>query len=174
MELELRTDLGVADLRITLQQRLRAHHHPGDAETALRGLFLDESLLDRCRIAERAQAFQCRDLPSGKKQNRCHAGEGGSPIDQHRTSSALAEATAELGCVELQVIPQDVEQRSLRIRIDGVSLSIDGQVNHARASGPGVRTRRLPATAADCRSARARTRAMTRAGSPRACWRSRA
>ena len=55
-------DFRIGRLRISLQQRLRAHHHAGDAVAALRRLLLHEGALDRRRRLEGAEAFQRRDL----------------------------------------------------------------------------------------------------------------
>ena len=48
----------VGRLGIPLQQRLRPHHHAGDAVAALRRLLLDEGALDRRRRLDGAEAFQ--------------------------------------------------------------------------------------------------------------------
>src|SRR5271155_2075333 len=110
-------NLGVAGMRISLQQRLRPHHHAGNAVTALRRLRLDEGLLDRRGLVLRAEPFERRDLLAGEQYDRRHAGKDRLAIDQHRAGAALAESAAEFGGVELELAAQHVKQRRAWIGI---------------------------------------------------------
>ena len=55
-------DLGLARVRDLVEQRLRGDEHPRDAISALRGLLVDEGLLQRVRIARGSQPLERGDL----------------------------------------------------------------------------------------------------------------
>jgi len=98
-----------ADLRlrrrgIFLEQRLRPHDHPRDAEPALRRLLFDERALHVSRSLDGAQAFQCLDSAALQDRNGNDAGENGRAVDHDRAGTALTQAAAEFGAVQLQVI----------------------------------------------------------------------
>src|SRR6185437_181631 len=128
--LHLGADLRVGRLRIALQQRLRPHHHAGDAVAALRGLLFHESALDRRRRLDGAEALQRRDLLAFEQQQRRHAGQYRLAVDDHGAGAALAEAATEFRGVEFQVVAEHVEQRRIRIGVDLMILTIDLQCHH--------------------------------------------
>ncbi len=111
-------------LRIALEQRLRAHHHAGNAKAALRGLLLDESALHRAGIARACRALRASSSRRPCKQQAARGRKDRLAVDHHRARAALAQAAAELGAVELQIVAQNVEQRRLRIGVDIVALAI--------------------------------------------------
>src|SRR5262249_7721137 len=110
MGLEPSLNLGIARLRLFLQQSMRAHHHARDAIAALRGLDFDEGTLDWRRLGRRAEPFQRRDLSLGEERNRRHTGEDRFAIDQDRAGAALAEPAAELRGVEFQLVTASTRQ----------------------------------------------------------------
>ena len=85
--------------RLLLQQRLRPHHHAGDAVAALRGLFFDKCPLQRTRIVDRAQPLDRRHLAAFEEHHGRDAREHRFAIHHHRAGAALAETAAELGAV---------------------------------------------------------------------------
>lgn len=103
-------DLAVAGVRVAIQQRLGGHHHAVDAVAALGGLFVDEGLLQRMGMGGIAESFEGNHLAAHGSLHRGDAGAGGDAIHQHGAGAALAEAAAELGTVQLQVVAQDIEQ----------------------------------------------------------------
>src|SRR6516225_1954628 len=117
MGLETSLDLGIARLRLFLQQSMRTHHHAWDAIAALRGLDFDEGALDWRRLGRRAEPLQRRDLSLGEERNRRHKGKNGFAIDQDRAGAALAEPAAELRGVKFQFVTQHVKQRRARIDV---------------------------------------------------------
>ena len=133
---------GVGRFGIPLQQGLRPHHHAGDTIAALRRLLLDEGALDRRRRLDRSQAFERRDLPALQQHQRRDAGQHRLAVDDHRAGAALAEAAAEFGGVELEIVAQHIEQRRIGIRVDLMVLTIDLQCHHGLS--------RLVASAARC------------------------
>jgi hypothetical protein len=104
MRRKLGADLLIAGLGIPLQERLRAHHHSGDAIAALCGLLLHEGALDRRRLRNGAQAFERRHLLAFEQHQRRHAGQNGPAVDNHRAGATLAESATELRRIELQVV----------------------------------------------------------------------
>src|SRR3546814_10671908 len=48
-------DVAVARIGVFVEQRLRGHDHAVDAVAALRGLLVDEGLLDRVRLVDRSE-----------------------------------------------------------------------------------------------------------------------
>ena len=55
-------DLGVARLRVLIEERLRREDDAVQAEAALRRLLVDERLLNRMRLLDGAEPFERRDL----------------------------------------------------------------------------------------------------------------
>src|SRR5438132_5287562 len=123
-------DVGIRGVGLCLEQRLRPHHHAGDAIAALRRLLLDEGFLHRPWIVDRAQALHGPDLATLDEHGRRQAGEDGLAVDHHGTSAALAEAAAEFGAVEFQIVAQHIEQRRRRIDVDVVRGAVDVELNH--------------------------------------------
>ena len=66
----------------------------------------------------------------------------GSPSTMHRAGAALAEAAAELGAVERQIVAQHVKQRRVRIGIDRMRVAVDIEVDH----GPSFIAARISVT----------------------------
>src|SRR5206468_658816 len=97
-------------------------NHAAQAEAALRGLLVDEGLLNRMRSLDRAEAFERRDLRVGDRADGRHARSHGSPLDDDRARPALAESAAELRAAESEVVAEDVKKRSCWIDIDRLRL----------------------------------------------------
>ena len=102
-------DLRVGRFVIFLQQRLRPHHHSGNAVTALRRLLFHEGALDRSGRVDRTQAFERRHLLALQQQQRRDAGQHGVAVDDDRTRAALAETAAEFGGIELDIVAQHIK-----------------------------------------------------------------
>src|SRR5438477_5469640 len=128
--LQLGAYLFIGRLGIFLQQRLRPHHHSGDAIAALRGLLFHEGALDRRRLRDRAKTLQRRHLLALKQKQWRHAGQHRLAVDDHRAGAALTEAATEFGGVKLEIIAQHVKQRRVRFRIDLAIVTVDLQCHH--------------------------------------------
>src|SRR5688572_10152308 len=89
-------DVVVGRGRRAVDERLGAQDDAAQAETALRGLFVDERLLDRMQPVERAEPVERRDLGVLRRFDRRDARSGGLAADDDRAGAALAEAAAEL------------------------------------------------------------------------------
>ena len=119
-------DLGRRRRGIRFEQRLRAHHHAGDAVAALRGLLFDERALHRARDSPRvprpSTVFTLRPC---ERRDRREAREHRAAVDHHGARAALAQAAAELRAVQLQVVAQHVQERRRGIGVDLVRLAVD-------------------------------------------------
>src|SRR5512146_810861 len=95
-------------------ERGRRHDHSVDAVGALRGLLVDERLLHRMRLVDRAEALDRRDRAAGRGGKRSSARANRGAVDVHHARAALPKSAPELGSREPQVITQDVEERGVR------------------------------------------------------------
>src|SRR3546814_21148732 len=69
-------DVAVARIGVFVEQRLRGHDHAVDAVAALRGLLVDEGLLARVRLVDRAEPFERRYLAACRPRHRPEADPG--------------------------------------------------------------------------------------------------
>jgi hypothetical protein len=127
-------DVLVARIAIAIQQGFGGHDHAVRAVAALGGLLVDESSLQRMRLLQRAQSLESGDRISPDVSERDGARPGELSADQRGTSTALAEAAAEFGAVQSEIVPQHVEQRSIVGGVDHMALAID--VNSVRHPSP--------------------------------------
>ena len=70
----------VGRARILVEERLGGQDDAAQAEAALRGLLVDERLLNRMRLLGRAQAFERRDLGTGDRADRRDARPDGLAV----------------------------------------------------------------------------------------------
>ena len=127
--------------RVGVQQRLGAHHHAGDAVAALRRLLVDEGTLHQARRVGRAQSLDGADLPARQRGDRHQAGEHGMAVQLHGAGSALAQAAAELGAVQPEIVAQHIQQRRGGIGVHRVVVTVHGQGDHRLP--PAARARRM-------------------------------
>ena len=113
-------DLRVARLRMLVQECLRGQDDAAQAESALRGLLLDERALDRVRSIRGAEALEGGDLRSADGGDRHHTRPGRAAVDEHGARSALAEAAAELRAAEREIVAEDVEERGGPVGVEDV------------------------------------------------------
>src|SRR5215510_4127612 len=129
--------LRLGRLRIALEQVGRRNDHAVGAVAALRGLLVDEGLLQWMQLVEGAEPLQRGDLVLAELRDRHHAGAHGRAVDEHRAGPALRQAAAELGAVKLEIIAQHVEQRGVRLGVDRAGRPVDLQADgHARLLSP--------------------------------------
>src|SRR5579864_8607042 len=112
---------------VAIEERFRGEHHAAEAETALRGLLINEGLLQRMRLLRRAQALQGHDFGFSDGADRCNAGASGAAVQQNRAGAALTEAAAEFGAAQLEFVAEHIEQRRGRINIHGMGAAVDFQ-----------------------------------------------
>ena len=122
-----RANLRARRLLVARDERRGRHDHPVDAVAALRGLLVDERLLDRMRLVGRAESFDRRDGSAGGGGERRRARANRVAVDVHHARAALSEPAAELGAGEAEVVAQDVEQRRVGRGGDVVRRAVDDQ-----------------------------------------------
>src|SRR5215469_13768833 len=96
-------DLSFRWSRRAQQQRLRGHDHAVEAIAALRGLLVDESLLNGIGMLASAEAFEGHDLAAFAAFDRDHARARCHAVDQHGAGSALAEPAAIFRAVQCEI-----------------------------------------------------------------------
>ena len=72
------------------------------------------------RLLGRAEAGERDDLAVADGRHRRDAGADRLAVEMHRAGAALREPAAEMRIVEADVVAQRIEQRHVRIGVDGV------------------------------------------------------
>ena len=111
-------------MRVPLQERGRGHDHPVGAVAALRRLVVDERLLDGVRLLDGAEALERGDRLVRRGERRCDAGPDRLVAEVDRARSTLGEPAAEARPVQVELVPQDVEERRVRRRLHQVALAV--------------------------------------------------
>src|SRR6185295_833792 len=104
-------DLLIGGMRFFLQQRGGGHDPAIDAVGALRNLFFEPSGLHRMGMFGSPEAGEGYDLGVLHRRNRQLAGAHRLTVDVNRAGAALAEAAAEAGIVQIELVAKGVEQR---------------------------------------------------------------
>src|SRR4051812_9056762 len=90
------------------------------------------------------EAFERRD-GSLHRAYRCAAGADCGAVHDHRAGSALREPAAELGAIELEIVPENVEERRVGLDRHLAHVSVDGEAKRLRHEHPSRRdVRRRP------------------------------
>src|SRR5688572_6047459 len=131
---------GVGGPRVPVEVGFGSHDDAIDAEAALHGLRIDESLLDRMGLLWCAESFECRDLRVADGVDRSHARANRFALDHHRTRPALPEPAAELRPAQPKVVAENKEERCVGIDIHPVTLPVDAKRENCHLSNP-IRTR---------------------------------
>jgi hypothetical protein len=90
----------------------------GNAVAALRRLLFDEGLLDLIWLAVFEQTLKRRDLALAHRGYRQNARERSAPADVNQTCVTLPQTASKLGAVQRQLVPEDIEERGRRVRVD--------------------------------------------------------
>src|SRR3954447_6618008 len=130
VRLHVLADLSVGRVAALLDKGIGAHHHARNAVAALGGLLLKKSPLQSTRLVAGSEALQGRDLPVFDERHRRETREDRRPVDHHGAGAALAQAAAELGGMELQLIAEHVEERRVAFDIDLMLRPVDVQSDH--------------------------------------------
>src|SRR5262249_18782464 len=112
-------------LRLTGEQRHGGQDHAGSAVPALHGVGLEERLLNRMEAVAARQALDGPNLFACGVAHRRGAGADRLTVNQDRAGAAPAFATAVFAAGEVQVVSQDAEQCSLRVRIGRAFAAVD-------------------------------------------------
>lgn len=122
-------DLASTGIRILFQQAYRTHNHSCGAVAALEGVLLEECFLNGMQLAVMLKRFDSGDLLAVGGFQSSEAGANGSAVHQNRTCSALAFAAAVLRSGEFQFIAKHVEERTVRITMNGAAYAVDYKVH---------------------------------------------
>src|SRR5262249_44935342 len=124
------------------QQRGRAHQDARDAVAALHRLLGDKGPLQRVWPLSAAQAFRRRDVFIGDRPKWRVAGTYGEIADNGIAGPAFAGAATEMRPAQDALAAEDIEQRTVRIGIDGRLDAIQAEMNlrHCKpiAACPGI------------------------------------
>ncbi len=130
------------DLAEPSYAKSRQRHHKTDrAKSALRSALVDHRLLDGRQFAVRGvDAFDRDDVLAGRVRKR-HQARRHRPVsdliadkfaDEHRTRTAIALAAADLGALQVLVIPHEIEHRRAR-RLIGRDIGVvEDELGHLR------------------------------------------
>ena len=75
-------------------------------------------------LLDRAEALDRGDLALRRGRRRRHARARGPTVDQDRAGPALGQPAAVLRAVQLEIVAQDVEERSVRLDRDGLRCAV--------------------------------------------------
>src|SRR5262249_21154144 len=103
--------------------------HAVRAIAALRGLLVDEGLLQRMRLLDRAEPLERRHLALPDLGNRRNAGARCNSVQEHRAGAALRKPATEFRTVELEIVAEHVEQGRVGLGIDRARRPIDLQAD---------------------------------------------
>jgi hypothetical protein len=112
--------------RTVAQQTDRGHHHAGRAIATLRGLLVDERLLDRMKPVAARQPFH-RGHGAADGRHRQVARCAGATLDEHEARPAQPHTAAELRPGQPQVMAEHIEQRLVRLAGHAAFSTIHGQ-----------------------------------------------
>src|SRR4051812_37554578 len=135
------------------RQKIRSlNHHPVLAVTAVRDLNIDPRLLKRmqrrrCRRRaallrpHRRKAFQRRDRLARNSSDRGHAAPDLLAVQQHRARATLREAATEARAMQVELVVQDVQERSIEAGGHAMNETVDLDLELTRHSSSNVEYR---------------------------------
>src|SRR5579883_955829 len=97
-------NLGLGGFGVLVEESFGGHNDAVDAKPALRGAFLNEGLLKRVRMGGRPDSLKRDDFLALHGFHGGEAGANGAAVCDDGTGSALAEAAAEFGAVQGEVV----------------------------------------------------------------------
>jgi hypothetical protein len=118
-------DLGLSWVPVSIQQTLGANDHPWRTVSTLGGLLLNKRLLQRVKILRGSQSFNSDNFRPLNRGCRHMARRNGYAINQHIAGSTLFLPTGVFDTLEVQVIPQNIEQGGIGFNAYSVDLSIN-------------------------------------------------
>src|SRR5665213_1477281 len=129
VSLQRRLDFGLARIGVSLQKRNRTHDQTGGAVTALHGVGIDKSRLDRVQATVGLKAFNRRDSFTLRGFERSNAGSHRNIVQQHRACAALAFAATVLGAGQIEFIAEDIEERPIRAALQRSPDAVDHEIH---------------------------------------------
>src|SRR3984885_1735814 len=102
-------DFIVCRIWLCAQQCLRAHHHSGNAITALRGFLVDKRLLELVWFTIFEQPFERRDLAVTHRGDWPDARERWAPINMNGASTPFPQAAAKSRTMQSDIVTQNIK-----------------------------------------------------------------
>src|SRR5687768_15039588 len=112
-------------MRIRVEQAFHRHDHAGGAETALKSLVFQESLLHIVKVAVLREAFDSGDLFVFDVARECEAGADGLAVDEHGAGAADADATTFNRSFKFKIVAQEFQQRLIGIDLNRLLMAVD-------------------------------------------------
>ena len=97
-----------ARVGIFVEQDFGRHDHAIHAIAALRGLFVDKRSLERMRMGDIPQPFECHDALVLRRARRNGAGSNGLAVHDDRARTALSQASAKPRAMQSKVVAQNI------------------------------------------------------------------
>lgn len=118
------TDFDFARVGVGLKKRYSCHDHAVQAVPALRGLRLDERLLNRMGLAVFGESLESCNRSPIEFDRRDNTRSRGAMIDQYGTGAALTQSAAIPRSVQIQIIAQDLQKCRAAGQRQRVRLSV--------------------------------------------------
>jgi hypothetical protein len=174
------TRLGLARIRIAVEQRLGGDQQARRTEAALQRRMLQEFSLQRMQVLPARHALDGLDRAALRLHRKHQARADQAAVDGHAAGAAVARAASLLAAGEMELVAQRIEQRELRLAQELGGLAVDRgryvMLAHRRSlidvllrarrrwSPPGAPSRPLPWC--DIQSSRACRRSACRRAAP--------
>jgi hypothetical protein len=111
VDFECFADIRIGGIGIVIEETFYGNDHAGCAETALRGLFVQEGLLDRMKCSRITQPLQCNEFRLSDVPHRHLTRRNGRTIDQDLARTALFKSAAKASSRQLQLVPENGQKR---------------------------------------------------------------
>src|SRR5205823_2995639 len=118
----------------------RCEDHPRCAEAALCGVAIVERRLDGGHALCLAEALERRDRGAVDGHDRCETRATRLPVDEHGAGATTALLAARLRARDLELLPQNVEERGERRARDFLLDPVDRQPHALSSSSSARRT----------------------------------
>src|SRR5262249_14229530 len=117
------------------EPRGNRHDHAGLAIAALRHVVLNPGLLHLVQRAVLGKPLDGGDMFAFNRAHRHRARSHGRSVDVNGAGTALGNTAAVFRAGEANLLPQHPEQRSARVDINVVGLSVDAEMSHSQPPG---------------------------------------
>jgi hypothetical protein len=120
MVAERLSDIRLCSIGLVGEKSGHSDDHAVQAIATLRGLFLDESILDKVQVVNCSKAFEGHDLSSLDSACFDSARTHRTTVDKDRTRAALTKSTSVFGAVEPKIVAEDEQERGIRRKLQDV------------------------------------------------------
>jgi hypothetical protein len=107
----------------------------------LRGLLVDEGLLEGMRVLLGAKALQGDDLAVADGGHGSLAGSCCPAVNKHRAGTTLSQAATEFGAIQFELIAKNEEEGAFWLSLDAVQLPVYVKAQRCHSDVPSLRTR---------------------------------